>query len=170
MPQRSIQSSKRRRRQTSVVKMRLSQACVHRKHAFIASMRSSEVCAHYNHAFTSSEQVASTEQVALCESRFRCLSEDCGHGRFSELLPDLIRPHARRTHRLAKAQTSVGFAARIEAGAGLLACWRGSECRRARTHFFGYYIGIWLHRYSNVASVSPARCRCPTGVGGRLSG
>lgn len=56
--------------------------------------------------------------------RFRCLNNECGRRTFVEPLPDLLPAHARRTDRLAEAQTHVGFAMGAEAGARLLSLLR----------------------------------------------
>ena len=51
-----------------------------------------------------------------------CRNADCGRQTFAERLPDLVKPHARRTCRLAETQGRVGVALGGEAGAGLLRC------------------------------------------------
>ncbi len=52
--------------------------------------------------------------------RFYCRNVDCSRRTFAERLPDLVKPHARRTFRLAEAQGRVGVALGGEAGAHLL--------------------------------------------------
>ncbi len=59
-------------------------------------------------------------QLELHVRRFRCLNKRCSRRTFSERLPCLLAPSARRTHRLARAQVSVGLTAGAEAGARLL--------------------------------------------------
>ncbi len=59
-------------------------------------------------------------QLELHVRRFRCLNEQCARRTFSERLPCLLAPSARRTHRLARAQCSVGLTTGAEAGARLL--------------------------------------------------
>ncbi|WP_245919079.1 transposase family protein [Melittangium boletus] len=59
-------------------------------------------------------------QLELHVRRFRCRNARCARRTFSERLPDLLAPSARRTRRLARAQCSVGMTAGSEAGARLL--------------------------------------------------
>jgi len=87
-------------------------------------------------------------RLLLRVRRFRCLNEGCGRRTFSEPLSDLIRPHARRTTRLAKAQTCIGFAVGAEAGAGLLA--------RLRMPISPDTLLRMLHRYP-LPDVTPPR-------------
>lgn len=56
--------------------------------------------------------------------RLRCLNEECPRRTFAEPLPDLLPSYARRTDRLARAQTHVGFAMGAESGARLLSLLR----------------------------------------------
>src|SRR4051794_37421967 len=49
-------------------------------------------------------------RVDLRLRRFYCRNAACTRRTFTERLPELIRPHARRTARLAKAQARVGAA------------------------------------------------------------
>ncbi len=58
--------------------------------------------------------------VGIRIRRFYCRNADCGRQTFAERLPDLVKPHARRTCRLAETQGRVGVALGGEAGAGLL--------------------------------------------------
>lgn len=52
--------------------------------------------------------------------RFYCHDTACARQTFAERLPDLVAPHARRTRRLAEAQTRVGVALGGEAGSRLI--------------------------------------------------
>ena len=61
-----------------------------------------------------------TVQVALRVRRFCCHNAVCARRTFAECLPALIAPHARRTRRLAAAQSAVAVALGGEAGARLL--------------------------------------------------
>lgn len=59
-------------------------------------------------------------RIALCVRRFRCHNAACARRTFGERLPGLIAVHARRTRRLAVAQSAVAVALGGEAGARLL--------------------------------------------------
>src|SRR3954454_8304075 len=59
-------------------------------------------------------------RVDLRMRRFYCRNAACTRRTFAERLPELIRPHARRTGRLAEAQARVGAALGGEGGARLL--------------------------------------------------
>ncbi len=59
-------------------------------------------------------------RVGLRVRRFYCRNAACKRRTFAERLPDLVKPHARRTYRLAEAQGRVGVALGGEAGARLL--------------------------------------------------
>lgn len=59
-------------------------------------------------------------RVGLRARRFYCRNAKCARRTFAERLPELIVPHARRTDRLAEAQSQVGAALGGEAGARLL--------------------------------------------------
>ncbi len=59
-------------------------------------------------------------QMTLRVRRFYCRNPHCTRRTFAERLPELVRPHARRTVRLAEAQGRVGVAIGGEAGARLL--------------------------------------------------
>jgi transposase len=59
-------------------------------------------------------------RVGLRVRRFYCRNAACARRTFAERLPDLVKPHARRTCRLAEAQGRVGAALGGEAGARLL--------------------------------------------------
>src|SRR3954447_20757728 len=59
-------------------------------------------------------------RVDLRVRRFYCRNAACTRRTFAERLPELIRPHARRTCRLAEAQARVGAALGGEGGARLL--------------------------------------------------
>ena len=59
-------------------------------------------------------------RVGLRARRFYCRNAKCARRTFAERLPELIAPHARRTGRLAEAQSQVGAALGGEAGARLL--------------------------------------------------
>ena len=59
-------------------------------------------------------------RVGLRVRRFYCRNTACARRTFAERLPDLVKPHARRTCRLAEAQGRVGAALGGEAGARLL--------------------------------------------------
>ena len=61
-----------------------------------------------------------TIHVGLRLRRFYCRNTACPRRTFAERLPELIAPYARRTSRLAEAQTRVGVALGGEAGARLL--------------------------------------------------
>ena len=63
-------------------------------------------------------------RVGLRVRRFYCRNADCERQTFAEQLSDLVKPHARRTCRLAEAEAQgrVGVAVGGEAGAGLLRC------------------------------------------------
>src|SRR3954471_10287729 len=63
---------------------------------------------------------AATTTVRLEVRRFYCRNPSCPRRTFAELLPDLVRPHARRTSRLSQAQSRVGVALGGEGGARLL--------------------------------------------------
>ncbi len=58
--------------------------------------------------------------ISLDVRRFYCRNAACSRQTFSERLPELVAPHARRTCRLAGAQIRVGVALGGEAGARLL--------------------------------------------------
>ncbi len=75
--------------------------------------------------------------------RFRCLNERCKRSTFAEPLPNLLPAYARRTDRLAKTQTHVGFAVGAEAGAQLLDLLRISTSPLA---FSGCSIDILFRR------------------------
>src|SRR5215218_8024401 len=59
-------------------------------------------------------------RIDLRVRRFYCRNAACARRTFAERLPELLRPHARRTRRLAEAQGRVGVALGGEAGARLL--------------------------------------------------
>lgn len=59
-------------------------------------------------------------RVGLRVRRFYCRNAKCARRTFAERLPELVAPHARRTGRLAQAQSQVGAALGGEAGAKLL--------------------------------------------------
>jgi hypothetical protein len=59
-------------------------------------------------------------RVDLHLRRFYCRNAACTRRTFAERLPELIRPHARRTSRLAQAQARVGAALGGEGSARLL--------------------------------------------------
>ncbi len=59
-------------------------------------------------------------QLELHVRRFSCRNARCERRTFSERLPRLLAPNARRTRRLARAQCMVGMTAGAEAGARLL--------------------------------------------------
>lgn len=59
-------------------------------------------------------------RLELQVRRFYCRNNHCVQRTFAERLPVLIAPHARRTRRLTKAQSTVGIAIGGEAGARLL--------------------------------------------------
>ena len=56
-------------------------------------------------------------QLHLRVRRFSCQNMRCTRRTFSERLPHLLAPHARRTRRLATAQRAVGMTTGAEAGA-----------------------------------------------------
>jgi transposase len=64
---------------------------------------------------------AATTSVSLQLRRFYCRNTSCPRRTFAEPLPNLVRPHARRTCRLSEAQSRVGIALGGEGGARLLA-------------------------------------------------
>ena len=59
-------------------------------------------------------------RIDLRVRRFYCRNAACARRTFAERLPELLRPHARRTRRLAEAQGRVGVALGGEGGARLL--------------------------------------------------
>ena len=59
-------------------------------------------------------------QSVLRGRRFRCRNAACGRRTFAERLSGLVAAHARRTRRLAAAQSAVAVALGGEAGARLL--------------------------------------------------
>ena len=59
-------------------------------------------------------------RIRLRVRRFYCRNAACVRHTFAERLPELVKPHARRTGRLAEAQSQVGLALGGEAGARLL--------------------------------------------------
>ncbi len=59
-------------------------------------------------------------RLRLRVRRFYCHGADCRRRTFAELLPALLQPRARRTRRLARAQSRIGLALGGEAGARLL--------------------------------------------------
>ena len=59
-------------------------------------------------------------QIGLRARRFYCRNAKCARRTFAERLPELVAPHARRTGRLAEAQSQVGAVLGGEAGARLL--------------------------------------------------
>jgi transposase len=59
-------------------------------------------------------------RIDLRVRRFYCHNAACARHTFAERLPELLRPHARRTRRLAEAQGRVGVALGGEGGARLL--------------------------------------------------
>jgi transposase len=59
-------------------------------------------------------------RVGLHVRRFYCRNAACARRTFVERLPELVAPYARRTRRLAEAQTRLGLALGGEAGARLL--------------------------------------------------
>jgi transposase len=60
-------------------------------------------------------------QIRLTVRRFFCTAEDCNRRIFTERLPELTAPYARRTTRLSETLELVGFAVGGEAGERLLA-------------------------------------------------
>lgn len=60
-------------------------------------------------------------QIRLTVRRFFCSTTDCTRRIFTERLPELTAPYARRTHRLTETMEFVGFALGGEAGGRLLA-------------------------------------------------
>lgn len=58
-------------------------------------------------------------QVRLQARRFFCDESDCSRCIFTERLPQLVKPHARKTRRMQEALDAVGFALGGEAGARL---------------------------------------------------
>ena len=59
-------------------------------------------------------------RIGLRVRRFYCRNVNCVRHTFAERLPELVKPHARRTDRLAEAQSQVGLVLGGEAGARLL--------------------------------------------------
>jgi transposase len=59
-------------------------------------------------------------QIELQVRRFRCRNARCTRHTSFDCLPELLVPGARRTHRLAHAQCSVGLTAGAKTGASLL--------------------------------------------------
>jgi len=59
-------------------------------------------------------------RIGLRVRRFYCRNVTCVRHTFAERLPELVKPHARRTDRLAEAQSQIGLALGGEAGAQLL--------------------------------------------------
>jgi transposase len=59
-------------------------------------------------------------RIDLRVRRFYCRNAACARRTFAEGLPELLRPYARRTRRLAEAQGRVGVALGGEGGARLL--------------------------------------------------
>src|SRR5215218_11219450 len=66
-------------------------------------------------------------RVDLRLRRFYCRNAACTRRTFAERLPELIRPHARRTCRLAEAQGQVGVALGVKA---VPVCFSTYPCRR----------------------------------------
>lgn len=62
-------------------------------------------------------------RLRLTVRRFFCQTRDCKQRIFTERLPDLAAPYARRTLRLTEAMEVIGFAIGGEAGARVLAGW-----------------------------------------------
>jgi transposase len=60
--------------------------------------------------------------IGLRVRRFYCRNAACARRTFAERLPELVAPHARRTHRLGEAQGRAGAVAGGEGGARLLRC------------------------------------------------
>jgi transposase len=59
-------------------------------------------------------------QLSLTVPRFFCDNEACSRRTFSARFPDMLRPYARRTERLARQQQHIAFAVGGEAGCRLL--------------------------------------------------
>ena len=78
------------------------------------------VHSHYRRCPADLPLLGSQVRVGLRVRRFYCHNTACARQTFAERLPELVAPHARRTGRLAEAQTRVGVALGGEAGSRLL--------------------------------------------------
>jgi len=78
------------------------------------------VHSHYRRCPADLPLLGSQVRVGLRVRRFYCRNTACARQTFAERLPDLVAPHARRTGRLAEAQTRVGVALGGEAGSRLM--------------------------------------------------
>ena len=86
--------------------------------------RSDHTCSYYTRSPADLPICEQSVRLVLRVRRFRCRDEDCPRITFSEPLPNLLQPYARRTNRLAETQCHLGFAVGAEAGARLSAWLR----------------------------------------------
>ncbi len=82
---------------------------------------SSRLHSHYQRQATDLPWGALTLRLILCVRRFRCAVRDCGRRVFTERLPHLLRPYARRTARAQEVVRAVALALGGAAGARLIA-------------------------------------------------
>lgn len=80
---------------------------------------STRVHSHYRRTVADLPVSGREVTVVVHARRFRCLGTSCPRRIFAERLPDLVAPHARKSHGLQQALEQVGFAAGGEAGARL---------------------------------------------------
>jgi len=81
---------------------------------------SDQVHSHYQRHPADLPLAGCTVRLDMNVRRFFCNNDDCERTIFTERIPSVLDPHARRTHRLADQQREVAFALGGKAGASLL--------------------------------------------------
>jgi transposase len=96
----------------------------------LCSQRASRIHSHYQRTLADLPWAQVPVYIALGVRRFFCTTPDCRRHIFTELLPTVTKPWARRTHRLAALQQQLGIVVGGSAGAALsttLACLAGVD-------------------------------------------
>jgi len=109
---------------------------------------SSRIHSQYQRQATDLPWGALTLRLILCVRRFRCAVRDCRRRVFTERLPHLLLPYARRTIRAQEIVRAVAFALSGEAGARLIA--------RLRLHLSAATLRRLLRR-ADVPTAAPPR-------------
>ncbi len=89
-------------------------------HCPLCNQPSTRIHSHYTRLATDLPWNGVAVRLRLTTRRFFCANDDCHRKIFTERLPDLIAPYARRTLRLSGAFELIGFALGGEAGARAL--------------------------------------------------
>jgi hypothetical protein len=80
---------------------------------------SQRVHSHYQRCLADLPWNGRIVRLRLRVRRFRCAETDCAANIFTERLPDVMRPRARRSRRLAESQLAIGLAVGGEPGSRL---------------------------------------------------